>query len=516
MAQQSQFFILYPPSKERPLGSWGSVSRERAENAEKEGAIGYFGPQPPDLSQIIEISGGWDQEHRTTTGDVFDITTQLADEGDFVSGQFEGEGTWSDRTYGGRDEVMSGWQGGYNMPDPPSEDTLPEGWMQEEDQWGQKKYIVDHYTNQWTPNGFFGSGQPPQVTSGTQDPGLGPVGGGPEPGESPYSPHWPDLQPGQSTNINPITGEYDPNQTWSIPGAAGSSPGAAPAIGDTLWRGGDGLTNAEGEESAKGALTRLIKLYGLDMKLVEFLSDEIIEGTSDTGIIQKLRERPEYKARFPGMALRAANDFNAINETTYLDLEDDYRTALKAAKLPATFYDQADDFAKLIGGDVAAPEFQRRVNLAYQAAGGADSETVNQLESLYGVTRDQLTAIYLDPTSAKSIIQQEREMRTAQMSAGVVRSLGSGLSKSAAEKLEKAAVRVSDMAKLAGSRGLTSRLLNENSLSTDQIALGSMGMDSTANQEIESVVENRRSRLGGRSGLYGDQGGFAGFGTTGT
>jgi len=466
MAQQSQFFILYPPSKERPLGSWGTVSRERAENAEKEGAIGYFGPQPPDLSQILELSGGWDQEHRTTTGDVFDITTQLADEGVFVSGQFE-------------DDTVAGWQGGYQMPDPPSEDLLPEGAVQATDQYGQKQWIPDPYTNQWMWNPQFGTAvDEPGATPGVDDTSPGPAG--------------------------------------SSPGAAGSSPGAAPAIGDTLWRGGDGLTNAEGEESAKGVLTRLIKLYGLDMKLVEFLSDEIIEGTSDTGIIQKLRERPEYKARFPGMALRAANDFNAINETTYLDLEDDYRTALKAAKLPATFYDQAADFAKLIGGDVAAPEFQRRVNLAYQAAGGADSETVDQLESLYGVTRDQLTAIYLDPTSAKSIIQQEREMRTAQMSAGVVRSLGSGLSKSAAEKLEKAAVRVSDMAKLAGSRGLTSRLLNENSLSTDQIALGSMGMDSTANQEIESVVENRRSRLGGRSGLYGDQGGFAGFGTTGT
>ena len=116
---QSQFFILHPPSPERPLGGWRTVRRDRAENAGKEGGVGYFGPQPPDLSQILELSGGWDQEHRTTMGDVFDITTQLADEGVFVGGQFEGEDTWNETTYGKREDYLTGWQGGYNMPDPP-------------------------------------------------------------------------------------------------------------------------------------------------------------------------------------------------------------------------------------------------------------------------------------------------------------------------------------------------------------------------------------------------------------
>ena len=246
------------------------------------------------------------------------------------------------------------------------------------------------------------------------------------------------------------------------------------------------------------------------------MSDEIIEGTSEIGIIQKLREREEYKTRFPGMAKRAAAGFNAINETTYLELEDGYRAALIAAKLPATFYDTEADFAELIGGDVSAPEFQRRVNLAYEAAGAADPETLNQLEELYGVDQPQLAAIYLDPTRAKDIVQHEREFRTAQMSAGVVRALGSGLSKTAAERLEKAAVRTSDMAKLAGSRGLTSSLLGESGLTTDQIALGTLGMDSGSTQQIESTIENRRARLAGRSGMYADSTGIRGLGATGT
>ena len=102
------------------------------------------------------------------------------------------------------------------------------------------------------------------------------------------------------------------------------------------------------------------------------------------------------------------------------------------------------------------------------------------------------------------------------MSAGVVRALGSGLSKTAAERLEKAAVRTSDMAKLAGSRGLTSSLLGESGLTTDQIALGTLGMDSGSTQQIESTIENRRARLAGRSGMYADSTGIRGLGATGT
>ena len=478
---QGQFYILYPPSEARPLGGWGTVSRDRAENAEAEGGGGYFGPQPPDLSQILELSGGWDVEHRSTIGDVFDITTQLADEGVFVGGQFEGEDTWNENMYGGREDVVARWQGGYQMPAPPSEDDLPEGAEQATDQYGQKRWIPDSYTNRWTPNPNFGT-------------------------------------PVNESHIYPDTGEYDPTQTWTTDGVV-TDPVTGEPVNLTqpvTPATSDGLTNADGEESAKGILTRLIKAYGLPLSLVDFMSDEIIEGTSEIGIIQKLREREEYKTRFPGMAKRAAAGFNAINETTYLELEDGYRAALIAAKLPATFYDTEADFAELIGGDVSAPEFQRRVNLAYEAAGAADPETLNQLEELYGVDQPQLAAIYLDPTRAKDIVQHEREFRTAQMSAGVVRALGSGLSKTAAERLEKAAVRTSDMGKLAGSRGLTSSLLGESGLTTDQIALGTLGMDSGSTQQIESTIENRRARLAGRSGMYADSTGIRGLGATGT
>jgi len=446
-----QFFKLYPPSPERPLGSWHSTSRDEAN---------YYGEQPPDLSQILELSGGWETEHQTTEGPVFDITTQLA--GEYTEGQF-------DPTY------TESWQQGYNIPDPPSEDELPEGWIQEEDEWGQKKYIVDHYTNRWTPNGFFGSGQPPEVTTGTQDPGLGPVGGGPEP-------------------------------EGSSPVPAGSSPAVTGGTGNL-----DYVANEETGQTGREILKGLLATYGLDPKLLTFLDNEIIEGTSEIGIVQKLREQPEYKARFPGMAKRATAGFNAITESEYLTLEDEYRSAMVDAQISESFYDDADDFALLIGGDVSGEEFQRRVNLAYEAGTGADATVVQELEELYGVQKAQLTEIYLDPTKAKDILQKERQFRSAQMSAGVVGALGSGLSKSAAERLEKAALRTSDMSKLSGSRGLTSQLLNENALTTDQIALGSFGLDPEATNQIERTIENRVSKLGGKGGMYTDQGGVSGL-----
>ena len=79
------------------------------------------------------------------------------------------------------------------------------------------------------------------------------------------------------------------------------------------------------------------------------------------------------------------------------------------AQISESFYDDADDFALLIGGDVSGEEFQRRVNLAYEAGTGADATVVQELEELYGVQKAQLTEIYLDPTKAKDILQKERQ-----------------------------------------------------------------------------------------------------------
>ena len=203
MAQQGQFYILYPPSEARPLGGWGTVSRDRAEKAEAEGGVGYYGPQPPDLSQILELSGGWDVEHRSTIGDVFDVTTQLADEGVFVGGQFEGEDTWNENMYGGREDVVDRWQGGYGMPAPPSEDDLPEGAEQATDQYGQKRWIADPYTNRWTPNPDFGT----------------------------------PVQEPETVVTDPITGEP-------------VTPEGTPAETSPTVATSDGLTNADGEESA--------------------------------------------------------------------------------------------------------------------------------------------------------------------------------------------------------------------------------------------------------------------------
>ena len=50
MAQQGQFYILYPPSEARPLGGWGTVSRDRAEKAEAEADSGEG--EVPDMDSM--------------------------------------------------------------------------------------------------------------------------------------------------------------------------------------------------------------------------------------------------------------------------------------------------------------------------------------------------------------------------------------------------------------------------------------------------------------------------------
>ena len=60
--------------------------------------------------------------------------------------------------------------------------------------------------------------------------------------------------------------------------------------------------------------------------------------------------------------------------------------------MPALFYDEPEDFATLIGGDVPPSEFANRVELAHTASKEVDSSVMQSLKDYYGFTEGDLTA----------------------------------------------------------------------------------------------------------------------------
>jgi len=405
-----QFYKVIPPSPANPLGSWYTTDRANAN---------YFGEEPPSQAEILELSGGWDVEHQSTLGETFDVSMGL-------------------------DSAV------YELPDAPSEDTLPEGWVQDTDQYGQKQYVVDNYTNQWGPNPAFGKA--PRSTTGT----------------------------------TPPTG----------------TTGAQDGLGTESTR------FPEGRQNAFDVVKQVVTAYGLDISLADEIWGGMKEARSPEGLAFEIRQTDAYAARFPGMQMRKDLKLPAITEAVYLQLERDYREIFRAAALPDHFSDGPEDFAKLIAGDVSPAEVQTRVSLAEQALDTANQDTVLQLVDFYGLTRGDLVSYYLNPEAAVEVfgerisLQEEtRRMGTARLSAAAGRTLGTGLSKATAEQAQRQGVAAADLSSaLAQRAGLTADLIGSEGVTADVLVAGDL---------LGQAQERARIRrsAGGRSAAFARGGG---------
>ena len=406
-----QFYKVIPPSPANPLGSWYTTDRANAN---------YFGEEPPSQAEILERSGGWDVEGQSTLGETFDVSTGL-------------------------DSDV------YGLPDAPSEDTLPEGWVQDTDQYGQKLYVVDSYTNQWGPNPAFGKAAGGTVTGADDD--------------------------GAST---------DAFKQWTISQQQATAAAAAADL-----------------QSAREILAGMMEEFGLPSSLTDLLNAELVRGESPTALAMRIRTTEEYKARFPGMVSRRTLGLPAITEAEYLDLESQYRSIMRAANLPPTFHDAPEDFTTLIAGDVSGQELQQRVALAESARETANQDIITELQDNYGLTEGDITAYYLDPGAAKNIFEERRMYEAAGLSVAATQAIGEGLEVKTAEALQRENIQRREIQARLGQRaGLTGDLLGSEGMSATGIAEAEFGLDVDEATRLRRLREARLApMMGGGSAL---------------
>jgi hypothetical protein len=89
--------------------------------------------------------------------------------------------------------------------------------------------------------------------------------------------------------------------------------------------------------SAYDILFREFKANKLE-GLVEAAKNAILNEETEAGRLLALRNSPAYKTRFSANAKRVANGFKAIDEATYLGLEDRYQQIAQNYGLPAKYY----------------------------------------------------------------------------------------------------------------------------------------------------------------------------------
>jgi hypothetical protein len=158
-------------------------------------------------------------------------------------------------------------------------------------------------------------------------------------------------------------------------------------------------------DSAKAILQGTLDQYGLGA-LADFAWSEYLAGASMEQIMLDIRDRPEYKQRFPAME-QLASSGEAITEAAYIDYEKTVRGLLQQYGITPGLYDTPEGIADLLTNRVSASEVNSRLQLAAANAYSAPAEVRDAFFSEYGGQPGDLVSYYLDPDRAAPLIQQQ-------------------------------------------------------------------------------------------------------------
>ena len=258
---------------------------------------------------------------------------------------------------------------------------------------------------------------------------------------------------------------------------------------------------------ARNTIKAVLSTYGLE-SLAEVLwgnyTSGLVDINNEQALVFSIRDTDQYKTRFAGNAARMKKGLAELSPSEYIGLEDSYRQVMQSNGLPPGFYDQNDDFSKLIEGDVSPSELQDRVQQGYAVVAQSDPEVKRQMQTLYGVTEGQLAAYFIDPERTAPLLKQQA--RAAQIAARSLEQGGIQLTGQFAENLASRGITEQQaragFAEVGALGELRQTFAGETALSNEQLAGGAFGIDVAAQQELE-----RKRRL--RTGEFAGGGSFA-------
>jgi hypothetical protein len=258
---------------------------------------------------------------------------------------------------------------------------------------------------------------------------------------------------------------------------------------------------------ARNTIKAVLSTYGLE-SLADVLwgnyTSGLVDINNEQALVYSIRDTDQYKTRFVGNSARMKKGLAELSPAEYIGLEDSYRQIMQSNGMPSGFYDQTDDFAKLIEGDVSPSELQNRVQQGYAVVAQADPEVRRQMQTLYGVTEGQLAAYFIDPERTAPLLKQQAQ--AAQIAARASEQGGIQLTGTYAENLAARGITEQQaragFAEVGGLGELKQTFAGETALSGEQLAGAAFGIDVAAQQELE-----RRKKL--RTGEFAGGGSFA-------
>jgi hypothetical protein len=232
-------------------------------------------------------------------------------------------------------------------------------------------------------------------------------------------------------------------------GASGTGGGGTPTGGLTTGTGGAipiapvGLTESQLQrKSAYDILYTEFKKYGLE-SLVEDVKGLIMTATSDAEITMGLRASKNYQKRFAANEQRIAKGLTALDEATYLAMEDQYQEVMRQYGLPESYYAKDNTgkqvgFEQLLANDISNLELEDRIATAQKRVLNANPEVTQAIKQFYpDITNADILAYTLDPKNAIENIK--RKVTAAEIGGAAIQSgLKTGMAR--AEELGAAGV----------------------------------------------------------------------------
>lgn len=267
--------------------------------------------------------------------------------------------------------------------------------------------------------------------------------------------------------------------------------------------------------SAKRAIQNMLNTIGLG-SLTEQVWSEHLSGVADDDLIPSIRDTPQYKARFPGMAA-LNNRGEHIDEGTYVQYESELRQTAQAAGLPPGFYDQPDDFTNFIAGGVSVQEYKDRIQNGFLTVQQAPPEVRSQFARMFGAQGDSaLAAYFLDPDKALPVLQNQ--LARAQFS-GTGERLG--FQPTDAQSLTAAQMGLtpdqmnSGFAQLDKTRGLYTQQFGDRDSVTQQTGINAQfGLEAGDQEQLDKRLAERLAQFGGNPAApQTDNSGVSGFGS---
>lgn len=192
----------------------------------------------------------------------------------------------------------------------------------------------------------------------------------------------------------------------ATPAPAATPPTAAPATPAAVGQG------TASQNSAIATINANLAALGLPASLAPWAWGEIQKGVDPAQVLIDLEGTPEFQKRFP--AIQALRDRAANGEQVHVPSPGEYKSfedttagLMRAAGIPAGFYDSPEDFTGFILKQTSPAEIADRIAGARTAAYQTAPEVRDFLASAYGMSTGDLTAFWLNPDKALPVIQNK-------------------------------------------------------------------------------------------------------------